>query len=340
MDKIFRYPLILVTLLVIIPCTVLMFIFSNSPLYSIYTFFHGPFSNLYNFGNMLNRSAPLILSSLGAFIALRSNSFNLGGEGQVLLGATVTGILAANMKLQPSILSLTIIILSALLASGFITWISAWLESRYNISSLITTYLISMTVIHICRYYITNPFLKRGSNILTTDTIPEYYQLSQILPPSNLTTGFIISIVITIIITIFLKNTIWGFEFTLTGRNKVFSSSMGINSKIYKILGMTFSGMLHGAAGAILVIGNHHSVIDGFHNGLGWNGLASGLLAGANPIMVIPTSLLYSYLDSGSSYSTITSDVSLELSSIIKGILFFVISSRVIKEKLISRRKP
>lgn len=337
MIKILKHPALLIILLTLIPAFILMLLLSNDPLLSFYSFFTGPFSNLYIFGNMLNRSAPLLLTSLGAFIALKSNNFNLGGEGQVYLGATVCGILLNFFPIEanPTLLLLTIII--AISASGLLAWISASLEHHYRVNTLISTYLLSMAIIHICNYFVTGPFLKENSNILTTDTIDKVYQLKPILKPSSLSTGFILAVFIVIIISFILKKTIWGYEFTISGRNRDFSQSMGIESDKYQRAGLTISGMLHGFAGVLLVIGSYHAVVSGFHSNLGWNGLSSALLAGSKPIMVLVSSLFYAYLDAGSSYATITSDVTIELSEIIKSVLFFVISSRLIKEQIIKR---
>ena len=163
--------------------------------------------------------------------------------------------------------------------------------------------------------------------------------MKNILPPSTLSSGFVIALVIVVISSFILKYTILGYEFKISGRNTKFAHSMGINSNIYKISGLTLSGSLHGLAGVLLVLGNHHAVIVGFSNNLGWNGLSSALLAGSKSIMIIVTSLLYSYLDSGSNYATITSDLTIEVSTIVKSVLFFVISSKIIKEQIIYRNK-
>ncbi len=339
MIKILKHPVIVILLLTIIPSAILILLLSSNPALSFYSFFTGPFSNIFSFGNMLNNATPLLLTSLGAFVALKSNSFNLGGEGQVYLGATVTGILSIYLKSSSGPITLIFIVICALAATGFLTWLSALLEIKYRVNSLISTYLLSMSVIHICNYFVTGPFLKSGSNILTTDRVDTTYILSRILSPSSLSTGFIIAIFVVVITSLILKNTIWGYEFNISGRNVDFAKSMGINSKKYKITGLTLSGVLHGAAGVLLVLGNHHAVIVGINNNLGWNGLSSALLAGSRPIMVIVSSLFYSYLDAGSSYATITSDVTIELSAIIKSVLFFVISSRLIKEQFIKRGK-
>lgn len=337
MNKILKHPAILIIILTIIPTTILMLFLSDTPIISLYSFFTGPFSNIYSFGNMLNRTTPLLLTSLGAFIALKSNSFNLGGEGQVYLGATITGILLNNFSDTTTPIALILVIITAISASGMLTFISAWLELKHKVNTLISTYLLSMATLHVCNYLITEPFLKANSNILTTESIDKVFWLQRILRPSSLSTGFILAIVLVLIISFIIKNTIWGYEFTISGRNRDFSKSMGINSKKYKILGLTISGILHGVAGVLLVIGSHHAAIIGFHSNLGWNGLSAALLAGSNPVMVIASSLFYSYLDAGSSYATIVSDVTIELSDIIKSLLFFVISSRIIKEQLIKR---
>lgn len=335
MRDILKKPIVIILFFSIIPLLTLILILSETPLLSIRAFFTGPFSSVYAFGNMINRSVPLILTSLGAFIALRSNSFNLGGEGQVYLGVTLSGVLP---MIFPEVNILTILFLSIFL-SGLLTLISGFLEVKYNINSLISTYLISMIIIKFCNYLISKPFISPGSNILGTNEIPHSLKLLRILPPSSLTTGIFISLFTVILFSFFIDKTVWGFKFSVSGRNNRFASLMNFNSSRYKLLGLTLSGAFHGLAGALFVLGSQHSAIVDSYIGLGWNGLSSGLLAGSKAVYVIITSLFYSYLDSGAQYATVVSDITIELSIIIKSILFFVISSRLIKNHFIKRGK-
>lgn len=333
MKEILKKPIVITSLFTIVPLLTLIFLLSNTPFISIRAFLTGPFSSIYAFGNMLNRSVPLILTSLGAFIALRSNAFNLGGEGQVYIGVMLSGIVPI---LFPNINILALFII-CMFSSGLLTLVSGILELKFNINSLISTYLISMIVIRFCNYLISKPFIEAGSNILGTKEIPESLKLLKILPPSSLTIGFFISIMAVFTLSFFIGKTIWGFKFSLSGRNSKFASLMDIDSKKYKLLGLTLSGAFHGLAGALFVTGNLHSAIVDSYIGLGWNGLSSGLLAGSNVLFVILTSMFYSYLDSGAQYATVVSDITIELSVIIKSILFFIISSRLIKNHFIKR---
>lgn len=333
LKRIFIHPIFVVTILFIIPLVTMILLLSDSPLFSLISFFAGPVRSNYSIGNMLNSSAPLILTSLGAFIALRANAFNLGGEGQVYLGMTFTGIVSSIIPGVPVIL---IIFLAGILPA-LMTYISGYLETRFKINSLISTYLISMIIIKLCNYLISGPFLRVGSNILETEIISVNHKLSKIVPPSNLSTGIIISITMVIIIGIILKTTKWGVKFTLSGSNSDFSDLMSINSKGYKVAGLSISGFLHGIAGGILVCGELHTAIIDSYAGLGWDGLSSGLLAGGNPFYVVITSLFYSYIDSGAHYVNLVSDITLEISIIIKSLIFFVISSKLLKNHFIKR---
>lgn len=335
MKNILKKPIVIILSITITTLVILIFILSETPIFSLISFFSGPFTNLYTFGNMLNRSAPLMLTSLGAYIALRSNSFNLGGEGQVYLGAVLSSIL---ITIFPNFNIFFIVFLSIILP-GFMTLLSGLLEIKYKINSLITTYLISMILVKICNYLISGPFIKKGSNILGTSEIPDKYKLLEFLPPSSLSIGLLIALTVVVILSTTIDNTAWGLKFTLSGNNSNHAALMGISSNKYKLAGLGISGALHGLAGVLFVYGNLHSIIVDSYTGLGWNGLSSGLLAGTKPIYVILTSLFYSYLDSGAQYATVVSDVTLELAVIIKSLIFFVISSRLIKNHFIRRGK-
>ncbi len=312
----------------IILTIILLSISSENPLHSISFFFTGPFSNLYNFGNMLDKAGLLIFAGLGMSIAFRAGVFNLGGEGQVYAGATAAVIVSISInfswKYTGIIFALSIGILSGAILAG----ISGFLKKQWNTDELISSFLLSGVIIHISDYLISTPFKDSSSFLNSTVKIPENLFLKQLLGSSHFNISFIIAVIISFASFIFLFKSTIGYELRLSGLNRKFADYGGIPVKRNYIIPMLISGGLYGAAGSFAVLGNFHMGIKGFTSGLGWNGIAVALIAGNNPAFIIPGALIFAYLDAGTQIAMIHSDLSFELGNLIKAVIFFLITAK------------
>ncbi|MCK5673028.1 MAG: ABC transporter permease [Spirochaetales bacterium] len=312
----------------IILTILLLFISSDNPLQSISYFFTGPFSNLYNLGNMLDKAGLLIFAGLGMSIAFRSGVFNLGGEGQVYAGATAAVIVSISFNFSGRYTGIISVISIGIISGALIAGLSGFLKKQWDADELISSFLISGTIIHFTDYLISNPFKDNSSFLNSTVKIPEILFLKQILGSSHFNISFVFAVIISIAAFLFLFRTTTGYELRLSGLNRNFASYGGIPVKRYYIISMLISGGLYGAAGSFAVLGNYHMGIKGFTSGLGWNGIAVALIAGNNPAFVIPAALIFAYLDAGTQIAMIHSDMSFEFSNLIKAIIFFLITAR------------
>ncbi|MDR0910617.1 MAG: ABC transporter permease [Spirochaetaceae bacterium] len=326
--------IILISLAVMVA---LAFILSKQPGRTLWYFFLGPFRNVYNFGNMLNSSIPLIFGGLGIAISMQAGVFNLGGEGQIYSGAFITTILA--IALQP--LGLFGAIIALLIGSSFagiVASFSGWLKVRLNATELITTFLLSNALILIVSWCITGPFMDPESNLQTTKKVADAFRLPRIMPPSNLSAAIIIAIVVIVIGYYFLYKSRAGYEILMTGLNSRFASYGGINTGKNIVLAMFISGFLYGFAGGLSIYGTYYSTMKEFSSGMGWNGLAVALIAGLKPQAVIPAAIFFAWLGAGARSAMQFSDVTSEVSSIVQSVLFFLVTSVVLKNLFVRNK--
>jgi simple sugar transport system permease protein len=148
----------------------LVFIFSQTPVRTLYFFFAGPFFNIYNFGNMLNASVPLIIGALGIIIAMKAGSLNLGGEGQVYLGAfvsTITAIyLSGSASWLPAVFITVIAITAGSFFSGAAAAFSGFCKAKWKTNELITSFLLSCALIPVINFFVTGPFMDPQTSLL------------------------------------------------------------------------------------------------------------------------------------------------------------------------------
>jgi simple sugar transport system permease protein len=315
---------------------ILALLLSRQPGKTLWYFFLGPLQNTYYRGNMINSAIPLIFGGLGVAVAMAGGNFNLGGEGQIYAGALVTTIAARS--LQP--LGMAGAVLALILGtvfSGLVAGLSGFLKEKWNTNELITSFLVSNTLILITGYGITGPFLDPETSLQSTRKIPEAWRLPRILPPSNLSAALFFALLAVILIYAFLYRTKPGYEIRLCGSNRRFAQYGGINAGGTMILSMFISGALYGLAGGMGIYGTYYGAIKDFSSGLGWNGLAVALIARSRPQAVIPAAIFFAWISAGARMAMQFSDVTFELASIVQGVVFLLVSSRLLRDLFGSR---
>ncbi len=311
---------------------VLLVLGSRTPAAAIRSFFWGPFSSTYYFGNMINAFTVLVLTGLGAALAFRAGVFNLGGEGQVYTAAIVTAVAANAVPQLTAAGGIAFALGAGVFAAAVMAGLSGLFRFLWDTDELITSFLIASASIPIIDYMIVGPLNDPASNLLTTPRIPEAFRLLRILPPSRLHIGIMVAVLLAALAFFLLFYTVRGYEWRLTGLNREFARYGGVNTGMYILFPMLISGGLHGAAGAFHVLGTHHAALVGFSAGLGWNGLAVALIGRSHPLGVLPAALVFAYLQTGSRTAILHTEFTIELATIIQAVIFFVITAQYLPQ--------
>lgn len=328
-----------VLLLCLLTATGIIFLAGARPAESLAYFFTGIFRNRLYGGDFLNHSVLLSLTGLGVILAFRAGSFNLGGEGQVYLGALAALGAARAFPALPGPAGILLLLLAGTAAGALLAGVSGFLKARWRVDELISTFLLSAGVTKVLDYLILGPLSKPGSYLITTEEIPAAYRLTSLLPPSRLNLSFLLVLLLVPLAHAYLYHSRSGYELRMTGANREFARFGGLNLGIYDVMPLAASGALHGLAGAAALAGTYFAGIPGFTAGLGWNGIAVALIAARKPLFLIPAVLFFSWMTRGARLAVLQSDLSLELGNIILGILFLLISSRALRELGAGRRR-
>lgn len=319
--------------LVLLIAVAILLLFSPDRSKSLYYFFAGPFLNSLSIGNMLNSFTLLTFSGLAITVAFKADVFNLGGEGQIYTGAICATAVLLHFPAVNSFSGILMASFAAALSGGLLAGLSGYLKAKWDVDELISSFLFSGGIIHIIDYLITGPMADRDSYLLTTGTVDEKFHLTALLPPSNLNSSIYGAMAAVALITFLLYFTKQGYELRISGMNREFAHYGGLNTKIYIIAPLFLSGAILGLAGSSAVLGIHHSTIKGFYTGIGWNGIAVALIAGTNPLAVIPSAFIFAYLNQAADTAMLKADFPFELGGLIQAIVFLLISSRLLAEK-------
>ena len=335
-QKILLFQSLLIPVIAVLFLILIIFLLSESPVETLYYFFIGPFRNLFHFGNMLNAAVPLIIGSLGIIIAMKAGSLNLGGEGQVYLGAfisTITALSLSNAFLGLSAIAVIIAIISGSLFSAVAAAFSGYCKAKWNTNELITSFLLSCAVIQIINYFVTGPFIDPNTSLLSTKKIAENMRFILILKPSGLNISIFFALALVVLVHLFLNKTKTGYELRITGLNEMFARYGGINTKLNTVLFMAISGFMYGLAGSVVVFGTNYSIIKEFSSGLGWSALTVALFSGFSPLAALPCAIFLAWINSGARIAMQNTGLTFEIAHIVQAVIFILSSSVLIYKR-------
>ena len=277
---------------------------------------------------MLNLATIYFLSALAVSIGFKMNLFNIGVNGQYVLGALAAAVVASNLAL-PKIASVSISILAAMIVGALWAGISAWLKVARGVSEVISTIMLNFIAIGIISYIIVRTSIgtETSLNVRGTKQIPESGMLRGIafLDPGTPIYGFFfISIVIGIGYWFLLNRTRFGFDLRATGKSASAARTSGVQSNRMIYVTMLLSGAVAGLVGLPYLLGDTGTYSLQFPTDWGFTGIAIALLGRNNPIGIALGAILWAFLDI-SSGQLILEGVPREISTIMQGLIVIVV---------------
>lgn len=285
--------------------------------------------NLYYLGSALNLSAIYMIAGCGAAISLKSGELNLGGEGQIYAGGFFAAILLTKFSTIPVIISLPFALIISFVISGLLTLFSTFLKRFKNADFLFTSFIISSAIIPLINGLIAGPFRNKSANLLATPFITQAQRLPQIMKPSPLNISFFTAIISCLVFFYIIYHTAYGRKLCIFGTSPKFAQYAGYNEKKITYSSAFISGGMHGLCGALTIAGTYYACHSGFYSGLGWNSFSSALIAGANPVLMIPSSLIMGFLTTYTNKFALYHNFGFDASGLLQAIILLLISGRV-----------
>ncbi|MDR2900607.1 MAG: ABC transporter permease [Treponema sp.] len=298
---------------------------ASNPLDALTSFFAGPWSSPWLFGNMLDQSALFITAGLGIVLSFRGGTFNLGGEGQIYLGGLAASAVLLSMKNLPGPIALMLACLTAITVGALLGTLSGWLKMK-GASELITSFLLSAAIIPLVDYCIIGPLRDTSGSLQATKSFAADRILAFLLPPSRLSISFLVALLLVLLGHFWLNSTRTGYRFRIAGSAPVFARYGGINVERYWIPSMLASGALQGLAGFFAVAGTYGICHRGFSGGLGWNAITVALVAGNKPLALIPAAILYAWIRAGSDAALLSSGIQLDTAAFIQAFILILVT--------------
>lgn len=327
-DKLFKIILkpLLTILVSLIIGALLILPTATSPIEAYKILFQGAFGSVNNTLDTLARSTPLIFMGLAASFAFRGGVFNIGLEGQMFLGALASALVGIYFGNLPSIILIPLSIFSAGLAGLIWSFIPGVLNIKYKVNIIISSIMMNEIAVLLTTYLVSYPF-KGELPIAATHTISDNAKLYRFTRTSELNTGFILAILISIILYLLIFKTKYGYEIRAIGLNQTFAKYIGINAKRKTLFIIFVSSFIAGIAGAEQVLGVSHRFISEFSPGYGFNGITVALLGSLHPIGTVIGGIFFGALTSGSIHMEVMTDISRELISSLQAIMILLLAA-------------
>lgn len=261
----------------------------------------GAFGSWYDFGSgTLVRATPLVLTGLAVAIAFRGGVFNIGAEGQFLLGATAGTAVALALSGFPAFMAIPATLVGAAIAGAAWAWIAAILRLRFRVLEVISTILLNFIAANLVSYLVRGPMQEPSHIYPQTPPIPIVAQLPRFGPTTRLHLGFAIAVLACVISWWVIRYTAGGFRLRVVGANPHAARSAGqIDVERVTMRAFLTSGALAGLAGAIEVCGVTYALYENISPGYGFTAIAVALLARLNAAAVILTGVVFGALEAG-----------------------------------------
>ncbi|MDR1901448.1 MAG: ABC transporter permease [Treponema sp.] len=291
---------------------------SDTPVKTLAAFFIGPWSNSWFLGNTLDSMALLLTVSLGAALAFRAGCFNLGGEGQIYLGGCAAAAVLLCRTGLPSFLVLILAAAAAAGTGGLMGGVSGLLRKRIGASELITSFLGSAALIPLGDYVISGILRNPEGNLLATEKISPARLLPKLLSPSTLSVSILIALALAFFLQFLLHGTAIGYRFRISGAAPDLARFSGISAERRFVPAMALSGGLAGLTGFFAVAGTYGMCYQGFSGGLGWNAVAMALIAGNEPLLLLPVVFFFNAVTAGSNAAMLQAGFGFETAAFIQ----------------------
>jgi general nucleoside transport system permease protein len=298
-----------------------------SPVDGFAALFDGAFGTTGEIGETLVQTTNLLFPALGIAIAFRAGLFNIGAEGQLVIGGFCAGWLGAQFPIA-GYLAVPMVLLAGVIGGGVWGAIPGVLRARFGANEVISTLMLNVIALLLTTYLVTGPMQQGGAGASETGPLPKAAQLPDLLADSRLTWAFLIAVALAVVLHFVLRRTVFGYELRAAGDAPEAAKRAGIDLGRTALVAMTLSGAIAGLGGATIVAGVLHRFNTGLSPGYGFIAIAVALVGNLEPLWIVVAALAFGTLQSGAFGMQTEAQVPREVVSLIIGLVIVALAGR------------
>lgn len=318
---------------------IMLLLLKANPVEAYGALLEGAFGSKNALADTVVKATPLLLVGLGICIAFRGNVINIGGEGQMVIGALLATSLGLSFPEMSGWLMIPLAMLAGFVGGAIWGGIPGALKAYFNVNEILSTIMMNAIAVQLMNFLLSGLMIDPGqadlaSKIPQTARLAKAFDLPRLVP-TRLHLGAVIAVVLAFVVYVLLWRTTAGYRIRAVGQNPHASRYAGIDVKRQIMLALLLSGAFAGLAGAIQVFGvNHRMITDGsatgFTGSAGFNGIVAALFGQLHPIGTIPASFLFGALLVGANKLQRAMQVPSALITTLNGlVVVFVVSSEI-----------
>ena len=328
---------------------VMLLVLGANPIKAYGALLEGAFGSGNAIAETAVKAVPLLLVALGICIAFRANVINIGGEGQMILGAIFATLLGLSLPNWPGWVVIPLAILAGFVGGGLWGAIPGALKAYFGVNEILTTIMMNAIAVQIMNFLLRGPMIdpaqaELASKIPQTAALEAAFRLPRLVP-TRLHLGALIAVVLAFLVYILLFRTVLGYRIRAVGQNPDASRYGGIRVRRQIVIALLLSGAFCGLAGAIQVYGlNYRMITDGSATGFtasaGFNGIVAALFGQLHPLGAIPASFFFGSLLVGANKLQRVMQVPSSFILALNGlVVIFVVSSELWRRRRQRKRR-
>ncbi len=314
---------------------VLLLIEGRSPLSAAAAIWVGSLGSPRAIGATLEKSTPLILTGLAVIVALKAGLFNIGAQGQLLMGAIMSAYVGYQLTGLPTAVHLPLCLAVGVVFGVLPAVLVGVLKATRGVHEVIATIMLNTVIVNLTDYLAGGPWMQPGQAVSKT---PEIEPSARIPRIGEFPVGFAIAVAMAFAVWFMLSRTTLGFRLSTVGANKNAAHYAGISVRRVTIGAMALSGALAGLGGAIETQGVIGKFEPGFNRNLGFDGITIALLAKVSPRAAIPSALLIGALRASSTELQARAKVAPEIVDVVMATALLLVAAPVIMRWVLRQR--
>jgi general nucleoside transport system permease protein len=316
---------------------VIILLVGENPLTAYWALLRGMFGSWDRVAASLGRSTPFIGAALAVAFAFRAGLFNIGVEGQLLVGATIAAWVGTwgIVDDMPGPVAIPFVLAAGIVGGGLYGFIPGALKARTGAHEVITTIMLNSIAVFFIRWMVNSqdPLILRdpSASVPRTASLPDAARLPEFVdsqPPLHL--SFLIMVGLCVFVWFVLQRTARGFEIRMVGANPHAARYAGVSVNVVIVLVMTMSGAFAGLAGAGEISGTSGYLSPGVFVAVGFDSIAIALLARANPFAIIPAAILWGSMLAGAPLMQQETGLSIDIVRIVQALVLLFVAADVI----------
>jgi simple sugar transport system permease protein len=273
----------------------------------------------------LVKATPLLFCGLAVAIAFEASLWNIGADGQLLMGALAAGALGPALGKWPRPAAIAAMIAAGACGGGFWGGLCGWLRVRRDVSEVISTIMLNVVAAQMLSWAVHGPLIERSRAYPESAPIALTARLHLYFAPSRINLGMALAVGLALATYLLLFHTASGFQLRAMGRNPRASAFFGIPIGRFTIAAMALSGALAGIGGAVQISAITHRLYETLSPGWGYEAIAAALVARLNPLALVATAVLFGALDNGAQAMQRAQGVSPVLVQVIQGMVIMIL---------------